>query len=73
MIKCVITAASNFSDENFSLLCEKVRERFGSDVEISHNEDNSIIGGFILNIDGMIYDMSISAQISEMKKFLKGE
>lgn len=68
-----MTAASNMSEDSYRLLCDKTREKFGADIEFTRVTDDSIIGGFILNIDGLIFDMSVSTGLREMKKHLKGE
>ncbi|MBQ5883855.1 MAG: F0F1 ATP synthase subunit delta, partial [Clostridia bacterium] len=33
--------------------------------------DNSIIGGFIINLDGKVYDNSIKTQLERLKKHIK--
>ena len=69
MNKIIITTASNMSDETYSLLCEKAKARFGCE-ETEKRIDDSIIGGFVLNIDGLIYDASIKTQLDELKKHI---
>lgn len=72
MRHCVMTVASNMSEETVGYLCEKTKEKFGDDLVFTKVVNDEIIGGFILDIDGMIYDLSLSAQCYEMKKHLKG-
>lgn len=72
MKKCTVTVASNMSGETYGMLCEKTKAKFGADIEFTKKTDDDIIGGFILDMDGMICDCSLSSQLSEMKKHLKG-
>ena len=71
MKRAKITVASNMSDKTYIMLCEKTRERFGDDIEFTRIVDNDIIGGFILDIDGMIFDLSVRTTFDELKKHIK--
>ena len=68
MRTCVITAASNMSDETFGLLCEKARKKFGEDIVFQRITDNSVIGGFLMELDGTVYDLTIKTQLELMKQ-----
>lgn len=72
MKNCIVTVASNMSDETYEMLCEKANRRYGGDLVFTKVTDDGIIGGFILDMDGMICDASIATQIDEMGKHLKG-
>lgn len=71
MKNCIVTVASNMSGETYGQLCEKAEKKFG-ELSFTKKVDDEIIGGFILDIDGMIYDLSLSTQLAEMKKHIKG-
>ena len=73
MRKCTVTAASNMSGETYEYLCEKVRKKFGDDVEFTRKTDESIIGGFILDLNGHIFDLSLATQLKAMGKHLREE
>ena len=62
----IITTAGNMSEETYAFLCDGFRRRLG-EVSFVHKTDPTLIGGFIANIGGQIYDMSLSAQLSKMK------
>lgn len=70
MRKAVIRIADNMSSDTYKLLCNGLTAKFGSDIEFEKITDNSVIGGFVLNLDGMVYDSSVSAQINRLKKHL---
>ena len=74
MKKCVITAASNLTDETYAMLCEKIKGRFGGDITFCRVTDDGVIGGFIMELDGTVYDLSIGTQLERLKeKMVYGE
>ena len=73
MRKCTVTAASNMSGETYEYLCEKVRKKFGGDIEFTRKTDESVIGGFILDLNGHIFDLSLATQLKAMGKHLREE
>ena len=68
----VITAAENRSGATYARICRGFREKLGDDVKFERVTDNGIIGGFIADADGEIYDLSISSQLKEMQKKIDG-
>ena len=70
MRKAVIKIAHNMSDETYNMLCNGITEKFGSDIEFEKEIDNSVIGGFTLSLDGVIYDNSIRTQLKRLKKHI---
>ncbi len=67
MKTAVITVASNMSDKTYDRICNGFAEILG---EISFEKviDDKIIGGFIAEIEGEVFDMSIASQIAKMQK-----
>ena len=70
MKKAVITVCENMSENTFKLLSDEIKKRHGEDVSIVKNIDNSLLGGFILTVDGVVYDNSVSSQLEKIKKEL---
>ncbi len=70
MRKAVIKIADNMSDETYTMLCDGIKEKFGADIEFQKITDESVIGGFILSLDGVIYDNSIRTQLKRLKKHI---
>lgn len=62
-----ITAASNMSDATYKSICARFSERLG-ECEFIHITDDGIIGGFIADVDGEIYDLSLASQLKEMHR-----
>ena len=52
----IITAADNMSDATYKLICEGFKKKLGYEAEYKRITDNSIIGGFVADVDGEIYD-----------------
>ena len=73
MRECLITAPGSMSDETYELLCKKARYRFGDDISFRRITDDGILGGFILNIGGVCYDVSMLSQLNELADFIKEE
>ncbi len=70
MKKATIKTADNMSDETYALLCDGIKSKFGDSIEFTREIDNSIIGGFVLYLNGYAYDSSISTQLSRLKKHI---
>lgn len=63
----VITVASNMSDKTYERICKGFAEKLG-EISFEKVTDDKIIGGFIAESDGKIFDMSIASQIAKMQK-----
>ena len=63
----VITVASNMSDKTYDRICKGFAEILG-EVSFERIVDDRIIGGFIAEIEGEVFDMSIASQIAKMQK-----
>lgn len=72
MKKVVITVAENMSADTYAYICDGFRRNFGEDCEFRRLVDNHIIGGFIANVNGEIFDLSIASQLQQMKKHIAG-
>ncbi len=73
MRKCTVTAASNMSGETYEYLCDKVRRKFGDDIAFTRITDDAVVGGFVLDLDGHIFDLSLATQLKAMGKHLREE
>lgn len=73
MRSCVITVARNMSEQTYEFLCERTRERFGSDLSFTKIVDDSVIGGFLMELDGTVYDMTLSTQLNSIRKAVLGK
>ena len=68
MRNCRITVSSGRTDATYAMLCEKARRRFGADLSFTRVNDDGVIAGFILELDGTVYDVSVGTQLELLKK-----
>ena len=67
MRECTVTAAPNMSDETYGLLCEKAKRRFGEDLRFIRRTDESVVGGFRLEIGNAVYDFTLKTQLDMLR------
>ncbi len=66
-----ITTSSELSEKNNSQIMNFIRKLFPDfEYEIKNETDPSILGGFILKIDNVIYDYSVSGSLNRMKNHI---
>lgn len=70
MIKVIITAAGSMTNETYLHICDGIEHKFNEKFEFVRETDDSVIGGFIVNINGKVYDRCIGSQLEQMKKHL---
>ncbi|MBE6834956.1 MAG: F0F1 ATP synthase subunit delta [Ruminococcaceae bacterium] len=70
MKKAVITVCESMSENTYSTLLNGIKKKFGEDISVTKQVDPSLIGGFILTVDGVVYDNSVSSFLNEIKKEL---
>ena len=58
-----VTAPAHMSEQTYDQLVLRLRERFGDDIRTVRVQDDSLIGGFRITVDGRAYDMSVAAQL----------
>lgn len=66
MKKAKIVCAPNVSDASYQSLCEKLVAKFG-EISFEKETDDTLIGGFIVLLDGKVYDASLRAQLDAMR------
>ena len=71
MKTAIITVACNMSDKTYERICRGFAEKLG-EVAFERVTDDRIIGGFIADIDGEVFDLSIASQIEKMQKQITG-
>jgi F-type H+-transporting ATPase subunit delta len=71
MRKATIIVADNITIPTYRYLCDELKRKLGKDIDFEYTIDNSIIGGFILNLDGVVYDNSLRTQLNRLKKHIR--
>lgn len=70
MREAIIKTARNMSDETYNMLCKGVNDKYGSDIVFERVFDETLIGGFLLKLDGVVYDYSVRTQLKNLKKHI---
>jgi len=72
--KVIITTAQKMGDAEFAKIKAKLAESdiTEANLDIETKVDESIIGGFVLEIGDKLYDASIAHKLEELKKQLGG-
>ena len=65
-----ITVPGNATDEIYNKICDGFRKRYGDDVKFLKETDQSIIGGFIAEANGTVYDTTVRAKLNEIKRVI---
>ena len=70
MRKAIIKITHTMSDDTYQMLCKGISDRMGSDIEFQQVIDETLIGGFVLKLDGVVYDYSVRTQLKNIKKHI---
>ena len=70
MNKVIITTAGNMTDETYHFICDGLRHKLNEEFEFVHETDDNLLGGFIININGKVYDRSISSQLEKLQEYI---
>ncbi len=70
-MRITITTAAHMSDNTFAMICDAFRTRLG-EATFDRVIDDGIIGGFIADVDGKIYDVSMASQLKKLKNEITG-
>lgn len=70
MRKAIVKITHTMSDETYQQLCDGVSARFGTDTEFEKVFDETLVGGFVLKLDGIVYDYSVRTQLKNIKKHI---
>lgn len=70
MRKAVIIEAGNMSDETYEYICQGIRNKFKEEFAFRRAVDPKVVGGFVINIEGKVFDLSICSQLDLMNKHI---
>ncbi|MGI6498455.1 MAG: F0F1 ATP synthase subunit delta [Oscillospiraceae bacterium] len=66
MREAILKLAPPYDQEELDLIVRGFEKRLGKTVDFQVVEDPSLIGGFLAQVDGKIYDYSFSTQLREL-------
>lgn len=72
-IEAKVYCAVELSSEQKTALCKKLSKITGKDVFASYILDDSLIGGIRVEMDGNIYDGSVSSALNSVKDVISNE
>lgn len=72
MKQAKIICAPNVTDAAYAYICQKIAQRFG-ETDCERTTDASLLGGFIVLLDGKIYDMSLRTQMQSLRSSLNSK
>jgi F-type H+-transporting ATPase subunit delta len=70
IVSAEITTAREISEQEQSMLRDKLKAATGKDVRLRFHTDPAIIGGVVTRIGSLVYDGSIKSQLAQMKQRL---
>jgi F-type H+-transporting ATPase subunit delta len=72
IVSIVFITVLNIDDSLKQKIIKVLKNEVKSEIEIDWQVDETIIGGFVLKIDGLLYDASIASKLEDMKAELAG-
>jgi len=69
MKEIILTIAGEMNHATLEGIRQRLETRFGGRVSV--RRDESLLGGFTVLCDGVLYDMSVASQLNQMKNALK--
>lgn len=72
MITVKLSVPSDFSQDLFEKLCDGFKSKFrDNDVCFERRTDDTLIGGFVAEYNGKVYDLSVSGRLKVLSEYLK--
>lgn len=69
-MKITIIVPENTGEEYYQSICNGYRKKYGDGISFSKETDSRLIGGFIAEVDGTVYDTSIRSKLVTIKKVI---
>ncbi len=70
MRNAIVKITHSMGEETYEILCNGIKDKFGNDIEFEKVYDETLVGGFVLKLDGVVYDNSVRTQLSRLKKHI---
>ncbi len=66
-----ITHAGNLSGDTLAYIRREITEKYGADCTFYEETDPALVGGFLLNIDGKVFDVSLKTRLEQMREHIE--
>ncbi|MBQ7922628.1 MAG: F0F1 ATP synthase subunit delta [Clostridia bacterium] len=73
MSRAILQVAPGTSEETVAGICASFRDLLQQEVVFTVKEKPELIGGFIAEVDGKVYDNSLSGKMQALKKWMLGD
>jgi len=70
VLKAKITSVVQLTEDEKEKLCKKLQEVYACNIEAEYYSDASLIGGIVIEADGMIIDGSIKRRLNGIKEVI---
>ena len=70
MKKATIITTDSMSPDTFAYICSCTEKKFGQKFDFEQVIDNSIVGGFIIQIDNEVFDQSCKTKLEQFRHYL---
>jgi F-type H+-transporting ATPase subunit delta len=70
IVKVVIETPAELGDDTKNNILAFVKSKFNKTPELEIRQAPNLIGGFIVEVEGLLIDLSISGQLARVKKAL---
>jgi len=70
LVKVVIETPAELEEETKNNILDFVKRKFKKTPELEVRQKPSLIGGFVVEVEGLLIDLSISGQLAKVKKAL---
>ena len=68
--RCVLYSAVELSDEKITILEQAILDRFGKEVNVLVEIDESLIGGYKLLLGDVVYDFSVRSGLESLRNHI---
>ncbi len=66
-----VTHAGNLSEDTLAYIRGEIDRKYGEDYVFEVEVNPSLVGGFLLNIDGKVFDVSLKTRLEQMKEHIE--
>lgn len=73
MSRAILQVAPGTSEETVAKICASFHDLLKQEVVFTVKEKPELIGGFIAEVDGKVYDNSLSGKMQALKKTMLGD
>lgn len=71
MKTAVIITAPHCTPQTYRYLCDSLTARFGQ-LRFEHRVEQDLLGGFLIQLDGMVYDCTLRTRLRQLRRHLTG-